>query len=99
MFRRQPPRIDYFIVLGAERTTVRPAVFHTLSIMMPAARSARPVPERPLNGLGVASFSIRHGQQSIFPVGRGSRPAGANGHGKLRMHLLPLVEAVGVNAQ
>jgi hypothetical protein len=37
-------------------------MFDALSIMMPSARSARPVPERPLDGLGIASFFICHGQ-------------------------------------
>jgi hypothetical protein len=38
MFRRQPPRIDHLIVLGVERTTIGPAMFDALSIMMRSAR-------------------------------------------------------------
>ena len=68
MLRRQPPRINHLIALGMERPTIGPAMFDALSTMMPPARSARPVPERPLDGLGVASFSIRHGQQPVFPI-------------------------------
>jgi hypothetical protein len=62
MFRGQPPRINHLTTLGAERTAIGPAMFDALSIMMPSARSARPVPERPLDGLGIASFFICHGQ-------------------------------------
>ena len=99
MFRRQPPRIDHLIALGVERTTVGPRVLKLYRVMMPSARSARPVPERPLDGLGVAWLAICYGKQPVLPVGRGGRPAGANGHGKLRVDLLPLLEAVGMNAQ
>ena len=99
MFRGQPPRIDHLMVLGAERTTIGPAMFDALSIMMPSARSPRPVPERPLDRLRIASLTICHGQQPVLPVGRGGCPAGADGYGKLWVDLLPLLEAVGMNAQ
>ena len=97
MFRGQPPRIDHLIALGAERTTIGPRVLKLYRVMMPSARSARPVPERPLDGLGVARLTVRHGQQPVLPVGRGGCPAGAHGYGKLRVDLLPLLEAVGMN--
>jgi hypothetical protein len=99
MFRGQPPRIDHLMVLGVERTTIGPAMLDALSIMMPSARSTRPVPQGPLDRLGVASFSICHGQQPVLPVGRGGCPAGANGHGKLRVDLLPFLETVRMNAK
>ena len=35
MLRGQPPRIDHLTALGAERTTIGPAMFDALSIMMP----------------------------------------------------------------
>jgi hypothetical protein len=56
---------------------------------MPSARSARPVPQRSLDGLGVAKLTICYGQQPGLPECRGSCPA-AHGLGKRRVCTIAL---------
>ena len=56
---------------------------------MPSARSARPVPQRSLDGLAVAKLTICYGQQPGLPECRGSCPA-AHGLGKRRVCTIAL---------
>ena len=80
------------------RLTLGTGMLDPLRVVMPAARSARSIPERPLDGLGITRLPIGYGDQLVLPVRRRGRSAGPHGHGKLRVHLLPLIQAVRVDA-